>query len=274
MAVAPGRPEAHGVAVDAPQRLAGLGDRDLGGALGMEPGALHAFEDPVRAGDGGDEGGEGAPAGFKEIVHAPGGVAAPQVRVVAPPGAPGHGEDEEALLPGHEGGGLGEARRGGTAAHDQALAVRIGELHHPTAAPGHLGDGLMAEVVHDLVERGGYGRQRRELLDECVAGGQRLPGEHRVPVPVDHRPAHQIPVLVGEGRHALHREGVGEVVDDVIPGHRRRHSRTSGNPGVMNPETRADPQRETVLIRAPSFRALVRNAGYNRAPSRARSSVG
>ena len=58
----PGRPEAHGVAVDAPQRLAGLGDRGLGGALGMEPGALHAFEGAVRAGDGSDEGGEAAPA--------------------------------------------------------------------------------------------------------------------------------------------------------------------------------------------------------------------
>ena len=61
-AVVPGRCEAHGVAVDAPERLAGLGDRGLGGTLGMEPGALHAFEGTVRAGDGGDEGGEAAPA--------------------------------------------------------------------------------------------------------------------------------------------------------------------------------------------------------------------
>ena len=50
------------VAVDAPQRLVGLGDRGLAGTLGMEPGALHAFEGTVRAGDGGDEGGEAAPA--------------------------------------------------------------------------------------------------------------------------------------------------------------------------------------------------------------------
>ena len=61
-AVAPGRPEAHGVAVDASEGLAGLGNRGLGGAAGMEPGALHAFERPARAGDGGDEGGEAAPA--------------------------------------------------------------------------------------------------------------------------------------------------------------------------------------------------------------------
>ena len=103
--------------------------------------------------------------------------------MVAPPGAPGHGEDEHLLLPGHEGGGLGEVRRPGAAAHGQALAVRIGELHHPAAAPGHFGDGLMAEVVHELVQGGLHGRQRRQTLDERIARGQRLLGEHRVPVP-------------------------------------------------------------------------------------------
>ena len=35
--------------------------------------------------------------------------------------------------------------------------------------------------------------------------------------------------------------------NDVIPGHRRPHSRESGNPGVMNPETRDHPSRETAL---------------------------
>ena len=79
----------------------------------------------------------GPPARLEEVVHAPGGVPAREVRVVAPPGAPGHGEDEHLLLPGHEGGGLGEVRGPGAAAHGQALAVRIGELDHPAAASGH-----------------------------------------------------------------------------------------------------------------------------------------
>ena len=70
--------------------------------------------------------------------------------------------------------------------------------------PVDLGDRLMAEVVHELVQGRLHGRQGRELLDERIARGQRLLGEHRVPVPVEHRPAHQVPALIGEGRHALH----------------------------------------------------------------------
>ena len=205
------------------------------GAQGVEPSGDGADEAPLAADVGGDgakerrarlvgavgapealDGLVGAPAGLEEVVDAPGGVPAPRVRVVAPPGPACHGEDEHPLLPGHEGGGLGQARRRGAAPHGEAPAARAGELDHPAGAPGHLGDGLVAEVVHELVERGRDGRQRRELLDERVAGGKRLLRQDGVAVSVPHRAAHEIAALVGEGLQALHREGVGEVVEDVL----------------------------------------------------------
>ena len=51
-----GSAEANGAAVDAPEHLAwSERDRPLGGALGIEPGALHALDEAIIAGDGGDQ---------------------------------------------------------------------------------------------------------------------------------------------------------------------------------------------------------------------------
>ena len=49
-------------------------------------------------------------------------VAAAEIGVIAAPGAAGHGEDEDAFIARHEGGGLGEVGRGRAVAQRQALA--------------------------------------------------------------------------------------------------------------------------------------------------------
>ena len=50
-----GPAEAHGPAVDAPERFARANEIGLGGTLGVEPGALHALDGAIIAGDGGDQ---------------------------------------------------------------------------------------------------------------------------------------------------------------------------------------------------------------------------
>ena len=68
-------------------------------------------------------------------------------------------------------------------------------------------------MLHDLVERRRHRRQRRELLDQRVAAGDRLLAEHGIAVTVEHRPREQVAALVGEGLLQLHREGVGQELD-------------------------------------------------------------
>ena len=116
----------------------------------------------------------------------------------------------------HEGGGLGEIGGGGPAAKCQALAARIRNLQHPARPAGDLGDRLVAETVHDLVERRLHRRQCRELLDERVAPRHGLLAEHRIAVVVEHRPAHDVAVVVGERLLQLHGEGVGQELDDGL----------------------------------------------------------
>ena len=55
--------------------------------------------------------GVGAPAGFEQIMDALALVPAGEIGVIAAAGAAGVGEDEDALVVIHEGGGLGEIRR-------------------------------------------------------------------------------------------------------------------------------------------------------------------
>ena len=138
--------------------------------------------------------------------------------MVAAPGAAGHGEHEDALGPVHERGGLGEVGGGGPGAQRQALAACVGQAEHPAGAPGDLGDGLVSEAVDDLVEGRLHRRHGGELLDQGVARGDGLPAEHRVAVGVMDGPAHQVAVIVGERLAQLHREGVGQIVEDVLAG--------------------------------------------------------
>ena len=137
--------------------------------------------------------------------------------MIAPARPSGHREHEDALVGVHEGGGLGEVGGGGPAAQRETLAARIGNPQHPARAPGDFRDRLVPEMLHDLVERGRHRRERRELLDQRVALRDRLPAEHGVAVTVEHRPRKQVAALVGERLLQLHREGVGEELDDGLP---------------------------------------------------------
>ena len=138
--------------------------------------------------------------------------------MVAPPGAPRHREHEDALGAVHERGGLGEVGRGRPAAEREAFAPGVGHLQHPARAPGDLGDGLVPEMLHDLVERGRHGRERSELLDEGVAPRGGLLADDGVAVVVEHGPRHDVALVVGERLLELHREGVGEELDDGLAG--------------------------------------------------------
>ena len=136
--------------------------------------------------------------------------------MVAPSRSPGHREHQDALGAVHERGGLGEVGRGGPAAEREAFAPGVGHLQHPARAPGDLGDGLVPEVLHDLVERGRHGRERGELLDESVAPRGGLLADDGVAVVVEHRARHDVALVVGERLLELHREGVGEELDDGL----------------------------------------------------------
>ena len=155
----------------------------------------------------------GAPSRLQQVVDPALGIGAGKIRVIAAPGAPGHGEHQDAFPAVHEGGALGEVGGGRPAAQRQALAARIGNSQHPARAAGHFRDRLVPEMLHDLVERRGHRRQRRELLDQRVAAGDRLLAEHGVAVTVEHRPREQVAALVGEGLLQLHGEGVGQELD-------------------------------------------------------------
>ena len=64
----------------------------------------------------------GPPARLQQVMDTPRGIAAAEIGVIAAPGAAGHGEDEDAFIARHEGGGLGEVGRGRAVAQRQALA--------------------------------------------------------------------------------------------------------------------------------------------------------
>ena len=108
--------------------------------------------------------------------------------MIAAPGAAGHGEDEDAFVARHEGGGLGEVGRSRAVAQRQALAGPIGDAQDPARAAGDLGDGLAAEAVQYLVQRRLHRRQRRELLDQRVACGHRFLAQDRGALGVGHGP--------------------------------------------------------------------------------------
>ena len=110
----------------------------------------------------------GAPAGLQQVVDPELVVGAGQIGVIAAPGAAGHGEDQDALGAVHEGGGLGEIGGCGPATQRQALALRVRNTEHTPEPARHLGDRLVTETLHDLVQCCRHRRQGGELLDQRV----------------------------------------------------------------------------------------------------------
>ena len=108
----------------------------------------------VRAAEALDRG-IGAPAGLQQVMDALALVLAGEIGVIAAPGAAGVGEDQDALVVIHEGGGLGKIRRGRTGLDAEAVVA----LDDAPRAAGDLGDEIGAEAVQDLIERALHRRQ-------------------------------------------------------------------------------------------------------------------
>ena len=96
-----------------------------------------------------------APAGFEQVMHALALVAAGEIGVIAAAGAPGIGEDEDALVVVHEGGGFGKIRRSRTGFDTEAIVAP----HDAPGAAGDFGDQVGAEAVQQLVKRALHRRQ-------------------------------------------------------------------------------------------------------------------
>ena len=137
-----------------------------------------------------------------------------EIGVIAAPGAAGIGEDQDALVVIHEGGGLGEIGRGRTGLDTEAVAA-------PDDAPrtaGDLGDEIGAETMQDLVEGALHRRQCRQMLDHPVAAFDRLARNHRIAVGVVCRAREEVALVVGVELEQLGRERVAQIVEDVFPG--------------------------------------------------------
>ena len=162
-----------------PSALRGWGGRGLGGAAGVKPSALHAFERPARAGDGGDEGGGSGASAHHRGRRVRNGSAAPGSGRRRGPGRGGR------LPPGsrREGGRRATgAVRGGRRPRMQAGPARAasGSLcaHH---RQGEEGAGLVeggakrpgADAAADEVEEGRRARRwRRRSTCRAAPGGE------------------------------------------------------------------------------------------------------
>ena len=129
-------------------------------------------------------------------------VYARKIGVIAARGAAGVGEDKDALVVIHEGGGLGKIRRGRPGLDAEAVAT----THDAFGPAGHLGDELGTEAVQDLIERALHRRQRRQVLDHAVAALDRFTRDDRVPLGVIGRAGVDVAFLVGEELEQLGRE--------------------------------------------------------------------
>ena len=159
------------------------------------------------------DGSIGAPAGFEQVMDALPLVLAGEVGVIAAPGAAGVGEDQNALVVVHEGGGLGKIRGSGTGLDAQAIVA----LDDAPRAPGDLGDEIGAEAVQDLIERALDRRQGRKMLDHVVAPLDGLPRNDRIAVGVISGARADILLVVGVELEQLGRERVAQIVEYVFP---------------------------------------------------------
>ena len=157
-------------------------------------------------------GGVRFPAGFEQIVDAQPGIPCRKFGMIAAAGAAGVREDQDALAVIHERLGFGEIC-GGRAVFDDETILPADDA--PRTA-GDLRHQLGAEMLDDLVERAGHGRKRSKLRDQFVAARDSFAAFDGLAVAID-RPGRQIALAVGERLVELHREGMGEVIEDVFP---------------------------------------------------------
>ena len=99
-------------------------------------------------------------------------------------------------FPVHEGVRLVRVGRGRPRAQGVALAALVAHLDDPPRAAGDLGDRLVAEVVHDLVQGGADRGQQAEPADQVVADPDGLDRLHRVAVLVVHGARADVAVVV------------------------------------------------------------------------------
>src|SRR5262249_46611539 len=116
------------------------------------------------------DGGVGAPAGLEQVMDALALIAACKIGVIAAPGPAGVGEDENALVVIHEGGGLGIIGRGRAVLNAETIATADNTLR----SAGDFGDKIGAEAVQDLIKRALHRRQGGKMFDHPVAAFDRL----------------------------------------------------------------------------------------------------
>ena len=157
----------------------------------------------------------GLPTGLKQVMHPEALVLGPQIGVVAAPGAPGIGKNQDALGIIHEGLGFAEVGGGGAVLD---LKPPFARLHDAPLASGDLGDRIPAEMPEDLVERALHRGEGPKMLDKIIPSPLRLTADNRIAVAIEGRAGAQIAILVGVGLEELRREAVHQVVHDVLPG--------------------------------------------------------
>ena len=154
----------------------------------------------------------GLPAGFEQVVDAQASIPRRQLGVVAASRAARFRENEDALGVIHEGGRLREVGRAGTVLDHQPIAL----ADDAARASGHLGHHVGAKALDDLVEGAGDRRERGKLLDQAIAAGEGLAALDGLAVAID-RPGGEIALAIGEGLVELHREGMGKIIENVLP---------------------------------------------------------
>ena len=162
-------------------------------------------------------GGVGLPSRFEEIVDTQSRVLHRQFGVIGTAGAARVAEHQRALGVVHERPGLGKVGRGGAVLDHEPVdgdAV-AGLADDTTGAARHFRHGIGAEMLDELVERAGNRRQAGQLGDQLIAAGDRFAAFDRLAVARD-RPRRQVALRIRERLVELHREGMGEVVEDIF----------------------------------------------------------
>ena len=141
-------------------------------------------------------------------------VLGPQIGMIAAPGAPGIGEDQDALSVIHEGLRLAEVGGGGAVLD---LEPPFARFHDAPLAPRDLGHRVPAEMPEDLVERTLHRGEGTQMLDELIPAPLSLAAGNRVAIRIESGARAQIAILVGVGLEELRRERMHQVVHDVLP---------------------------------------------------------
>jgi len=153
----------------------------------------------------------GLPASLQQVVDAQPLVPGTQVRVVGAAGATGIAEHQDALAVVHERLRFGQVGRARTVFYAEPVA--LGD--NPPRPPGHLGNQVGAEALHDLVEGALDRRERGQPLDQAIAALDGIPAPHGLAVAID-RPRGEIALAVREGLEELGRETVRQIVEYVL----------------------------------------------------------